>query len=200
MTDSKHTVDQVLAGIAAAEEAGLPLKINTVVRKGYNDLQVADLAERFRGTGHVLRFIEFMDVGNSNGWTLDQVVPGKAIVDAVHAAHPLEPVPEARQGQVAKRFRYRDGAGEIGVITSVTQPFCGGCTRLRLSTDGKLFTCLFASQGHDLRAVLRSGDAAAVEAFVDAVWRGRRDNYSETRTANTRNLPPDRVEMSYIGG
>ena len=200
MNDVGFPASRVLEGIAAAEAAGLgPVKINTVVRRGMNEHAVLQLAERFRGTGTVVRFIEYMDVGHSNGWRMDDVVPAAEVVAAIDARWPLDPVESAYRGEVAQRWRYRDGAGEIGVISSVTQPFCGDCTRARLSADGQLFTCLFATAGHDLRAVLRSG--ATDEELADAlraIWSGRADRYSELRTLETADLP--KVEMSFIGG
>ena len=200
MNDVGFPASRVLEGIAAAEAAGLgPVKINTVVRRGMNEHAVLQLAERFRGTGTVVRFIEYMDVGHSNGWRMDDVVPAAEVVAAIDARWPLDPVESAYRGEVAQRWRYRDGAGEIGVISSVTQPFCGDCTRARLSADGQLFTCLFATAGHDLRAVLRSD--ATDEELADAlraIWSGRADRYSELRTLETADLP--KVEMSFIGG
>ena len=199
MNDVDFPVARVLGGIDAAADAGLPVKVNVVVKRGLNEGSVVDIARRFRGTGHVVRFIEFMDVGATNGWRMDDVVPAAEIVAAIGAEFPLEPVEPAYRGEVAERYRYRDGAGEIGVIASVTQPFCGDCTRARLSADGKLYTCLFAVRGHDLRAVLRSGAGDdEVEAAIRAVWERRTDRYSELRTADTGRLR--KVEMSYIGG
>jgi GTP 3',8-cyclase len=200
MNDIGFGVAPVLEGIRSATDAGLgPIKINAVIRRELNEHAVLDLADRFRWTGHTVRFIEYMDVGHSNGWRLDDVVPAAEIVAALDARWPLEPVEPAYRGEVANRYRYRDGAGEVGVIASVTQPFCGDCTRLRLSADGQLFTCLFATRGHDLRGLLRSGATdAEVEAFLGAMWRARDDRYSEQRTAETAVLP--KVEMSYIGG
>jgi cyclic pyranopterin phosphate synthase len=200
MNDVGFPVQRVLDGMAAAEAAGLgPIKINTVVRRGVNEHAVIDLAGRFRETGTTVRFIEYMDVGHTNGWRLDDVVPAAEIVDRIHARWPLEPVDPEYRGEVARRYRYRDGAGEIGVISSVTQPFCGDCTRARLSADGHLYTCLFATTGHDLRDLLRSdaGDAALADALRE-IWAGRSDRYSELRSLDTVELP--RVEMSFIGG
>jgi len=199
MNDVDFPVARVLEGIDAAAAAGLPVKVNAVVRRGVNDDGVVDLARHFRGTGHTLRFIEYMDVGTTNGWRLDDVVPATEIVERIDAVFPLEPVGAAYRGEVAQRFRYRDGAGEIGVISSVTQPFCGDCTRARISAEGKLYTCLFAIGGTDLRALLRSG--ATDEELLDAVagvWSKRADRYSEIRTEQTADRP--RIEMSYIGG
>jgi cyclic pyranopterin phosphate synthase len=200
MNDAGFPVSRVLDGIAAADAAGLgPVKLNAVIRRGINEHAVLDLAEHFRGTGTTVRFIEYMDVGHSNGWRLDDVVPADEIVAAIEARWPLEPVDRDYRGEVARRYRYRDGAGEIGVISSVSQPFCGDCTRARLSADGRLFTCLFATAGHDLRALLRAGatDAALTDA-LRTIWTGRSDRYSELRSLETVELP--KVEMSFIGG
>ncbi len=199
MNDVDFPVVRVLAGIDAAAEAGLPVKVNMVVKRGVNDDSVLAMAERFRGTGHTLRFIEYMDVGHTNGWRLDEVVPAAEIVAAIDAAFQLAPVEPAYRGEVASRWRYADGAGEIGVIASVTQPFCGDCTRARLSPEGRLFTCLFGVKGHDLRALVRGGATdEELVAAVRAVWARRGDRYSELRSAETADLP--KVEMSYIGG
>ena len=200
MNDVDFPVERVLAGIEAAAAAGLaPVKVNMVVRRGLNEDSVLPMARYFRESGHILRFVEYMDVGHSNGWRLDDVVPAAELVAAIDAELPLEAVEPAYRGEVARRWRYRDGGGEIGLIASVTQPFCGDCTRARLSADGRLYTCLFAVRGHDLRALLRSGvsDADLSEA-IGAIWRVRDDRYSELRTAATADLP--KVEMSYIGG
>jgi cyclic pyranopterin phosphate synthase len=199
MNDVDFPVARVLEGIEAAAGVGLPVKVNAVVKRGVNDAGVVDMARHFRGTGHALRFIEYMDVGTTNGWRLDDVVPAAEIVERIDAVFPLEAVEAAYRGEVAQRWRYRDGAGEIGVISSVTQPFCGDCTRSRISAEGKLYTCLFAIRGTDLRALLRSG--ASDEELRDAiagVWTKRADRYSEIRTERTTELP--RIEMSYIGG
>ena len=200
LNDVDFPVQRVLEGIDAAAAAGLPVKVNAVVKRGMNDgEQLAALAERFRGTGHVLRFIEYMDVGHTNGWRLDDVVPAAEIVARIDARWPLEPVAAGYRGEVARRWRYLDGGGEIGVIASVSQPFCGDCTRARLSADGRLYTCLFATSGHDLRALLRGGvtDAALANA-LRTIWQGRDDRYSELRSLETVELP--KVEMSFIGG
>jgi cyclic pyranopterin phosphate synthase len=199
MNDVGFPVARVLAGIDAAAAAGLPVKVNTVVKRGVNDDAIMPLAEHFRGSGHVLRFIEYMDVGSTNGWRTDDVVSADEIVAAIDAVHPLEPVAPNYAGEVARRFRYRDGAGEIGVIASVTKPFCGACTRARVSAEGRLYTCLFGTQGHDVRALLR-GDASdeKVAEALRGIWGRRADRYSELRAAATSDLP--RVEMSYIGG
>ena len=200
MNDVDFPVAEVLEGIAAAREAGLgPVKVNMVVKRGINDAGVVEMARQFRGTPHVVRFIEYMDVGNSNGWRMDDVVSGREIVARIGAEWPLLPVTADYFGEVAERWRYADGQGEIGVITSVTQPFCGSCTRARLSADGELYTCLFAARGHDLRALLRGG--ATDDELADAiarVWRLRDDRYSEIRSAATISEP--KVEMSRIGG
>jgi GTP 3',8-cyclase len=199
MNDVDFPVARVLEGIEAAAAAGLPVKVNAVVKRGVNDEGVVEMARHFRGTGHSLRFIEYMDVGATNGWRLDDVVPAEEIVERIGAVFPLEPVGAAYRGEVAQRYRYRDGAGEIGVISSVTQPFCGDCTRARISAEGKLYTCLFAARGTDLRALLRGGasDEELREAIA-GVWVRRTDRYSEIRTERTSELP--RIEMSYIGG
>jgi cyclic pyranopterin phosphate synthase len=199
MNDVDFPVARVLEGIEAAAAVGLPVKVNAVVKRGVNDEGAVDLARHFRGSGHVVRFIEFMDVGATNGWRLDDVVPAGEIVAAIDAAFPLEPVEAAYHGEVARRWAYRDGAGEIGVIASVTQPFCGDCTRARISAEGKLYTCLFAVRGTDLRELLRSdvGDEELRERIA-AVWERRKDRYSELRSEATAALP--KVEMSYIGG
>lgn len=200
MNDVDFPVGRVLEGIDAAARAGLtPIKVNAVVHRGINDEGIVDLARYFRGTGHVVRFIEFMDVGTSNDWRLDDVVPGEEIVRRIDAEMPLEAIPPAYPGEVANRWRYRDGSGEIGVITSVTRPFCSSCTRARLSAEGKLYTCLFATEGLDLKKPLRSGeDDEALAERIAGTWRSRADRYSELRSEATRELP--KVEMSYIGG
>jgi cyclic pyranopterin phosphate synthase len=200
MNDVGYPVEKVLEGIDAAAEAGLtPVKVNMVVKRGVNDDSIVDMARHFRGTGHVLRFIEFMDVGTTNGWRLDDVVSASEIVERIGEVFPLEPLEPNYRGEVASRWRYVDGEGEIGVISSVTQPFCGQCSRARLSAEGVLYTCLFADKGSDLRAVLRDGvsDEQLVELIGD-VWGARSDRYSEIRSSETVDLP--KVEMSYIGG
>jgi GTP 3',8-cyclase len=199
MNDVDFPVDRVLEGIDAAVAAGLPVKVNVVVKRGLNDDQVLELARYFRRSGHVLRFIEYMDVGHTNGWRLDDVVPAAEIIRTIDAELPLEPVEPAYRGEVARRWRYKDGSGEIGVIASVTQPFCGDCTRSRISAEGKLYTCLFAVRGHDLRALLRSGAGdEELRETIGRVWTRRTDRYSELRSERTVDLP--KVEMSYIGG
>jgi cyclic pyranopterin phosphate synthase len=199
MNDVDFPVQRVLDGIDAAAAAGLPVKINAVVKRGANDHDIVALAEHFRGTGHVLRFIEFMDVGTTNGWQLEDVVTADEIVERIGARWPLEPVALESADATARRFRYADGAGEIGVIASVTKPFCGACSRARLSAEGRLYTCLFAARGHDLRAPLRSDatDGELAET-LRGIWSRRTDRYSELRTAET--APKAKVEMSYIGG
>lgn len=216
MNDAEYGPEDVLDGIAAAEEAGFgPVKINAVVRRGVNEDGIVDLVRRFRGSGHVLRFIEYMDVGASNGWRLQDVVSAADILDRISAAAgasdaatagapevqaKLEAVAPHSRGEVAKRYRYSDGTGEVGIISSVSQPFCGDCVRARLSADGRIFTCLFATQGHDIKTSLRSGAADdRLAGEIAAIWRSREDRYSELRSEATPGLPR-RVEMSYIGG
>ena len=200
MNDVRFPVDRVLEGIEAAEASGFhPIKINCVIRKGMNEHTVVDMARRFKGTGHIVRFIEYMDVGTTNGWRLDDVVPARQIVEMIDAEMPIEPVEPNYEGEVANRYRYRDDSGEIGIIASVSQPFCGSCTRARLSADGSLYTCLFATIGHDLRAALRSGASDdEISNLIAGVWARRGDRYSEIRSAETAAMP--KVEMSYIGG
>jgi cyclic pyranopterin phosphate synthase len=200
MNDVDFPVERVLEGIDAALEAGLaPVKVNMVVKRGTNDDSILGMARRFKGTGVILRFIEFMDVGATNGWRMEDVVPAGEIVQRIDAELPLEPLPENYPGEVARRWRYRDGSGEIGLIASVTQAFCHDCTRARLSAEGRLYTCLFGLRGHDLRALVRSGagDEELAEA-ISRVWVARSDRYSELRSRATADLP--KVEMSYIGG
>ncbi len=200
MNDVGFPVARVLAGIDAAAVAGLtPVKVNMVVRRGVNDQSIPQMAEGFRGTGHIVRFIEYMDVGTTNGWRMDDVVSAADIVAAIDERWPLEPLAPNYPGEVASRYRYRDGGGEIGVIASVTKPFCGACTRARLSAEGKLYTCLFANEGHDLRAVVRgTASDAELSETIRSVWGRRADRYSEIRHASTGAQP--KVEMSYIGG
>jgi cyclic pyranopterin phosphate synthase len=201
MNDVDFPVAEVIDGIEAALASRLtPVKVNMVVKRGVNDDGVLAMADRFRGTGVILRFIEYMDVGASNGWRLDDVVPSAEIVSAIDGAWPLEPVDPAYRGEVAARYRYRDGGGEIGLISSVTQPFCHDCTRARLSAEGKLYTCLFAVRGHDLRELVRGElSDAELEAKLRGIWRVRDDRYSELRTQGT-SLDLPKVEMSHIGG
>jgi cyclic pyranopterin phosphate synthase len=200
MNDVGFPVAKVLAGIEAAAAAGLaPIKINMVVKRGVSDRSILDMARYFRGTGHILRFIEYMDVGTTNGWQMADVVSAAEIIDTINAVWPLKPVHPNYAGEVATRWRYVDGSGEIGVIASVTQPFCRTCTRARLSAEGKLYTCLFASQGHDFRGLLRNGASdAEIGAYLRSVWGSRADRYSEIRSAHTVALK--KVEMSHIGG
>ncbi|HEY2354288.1 MAG TPA: GTP 3',8-cyclase MoaA [Gaiellaceae bacterium] len=199
MNDVDFPVQRVLDGIDAAAAAGLPVKVNAVVKRGANDHDIVPLAEHFRGTGHVLRFIEFMDVGTTNHWQLDDVVTADEIVERIGGRWPLEPIDLESPDATARRFRYADGAGEIGVIASVTKPFCGACSRARISAEGRLYTCLFAARGHDLRAPLRSGETdEQLAETLRGVWSNRTDRYSELRTTETATRP--KVEMSYIGG
>jgi len=205
MSDTDYTATDVLRGIDAAAAAGLEnIKVNMVVRRGLNDDQILPMARQFRGTPHVLRFIEYMDVGSTNGWNLQDVVPSAEIVARLGSAYPLAPLIDDPMGRVAERWRYLDGAGEVGMISSVTQAFCGGCTRARLSPEGQLFLCLFAGHGHDLREVLRGDqDDDRLRRRIAQIWTARGDNYSEQRSAATGQGPRDAerpVEMSYIGG
>lgn len=220
LNDVRFPVARVLDGLAAAEDAGLGVKVNTVLQRGANEQEILPLAEHFRGTGHTLRFIEYMDVGTTNGWRMEQVVPAAEVVSTIDAVHPLEPVVSSRPHETARRWRYRDGAGEIGVIASVTEPFCGACSRARISADGRLFTCLFATAGTDVRGLMRSGaDDARIRDALGQVWHRREDRYSVLRTRGTGatsdqdgagtvpNTDGDRgghdgrrIEMSYIGG
>jgi GTP 3',8-cyclase len=204
MNDVNFAVADVLDGIEAAHAAGLgPIKVNMVVKRGLNDEQIVPMAQHFKGTPVILRFIEFMDVGASNGWNMADVVPSSEVVERISAQMPLEPIAANYSGETAARWRYADGSGEIGVISSVTQAFCHDCTRIRLSTEGKLYTCLFATRGHDLRALLREGRSdLEMSSAIAALWRVRADRYSETRTINTTGLQggAKKVEMSYIGG
>jgi len=200
MNDADFPVAKVLAGIEAAHAAGLaPIKINMVTKRGVNETSIVPMARYFKGTGMTLRFIEFMDVGSTNGWRLDDVVPAREIIAMIDREMPLEPVQSGYRGEVAARYRYKDGSGEIGVISSVTQPFCADCTRARLSADGALYTCLFATQGHDLRALLRSGASdEEISSAIAAVWTERTDRYSDLRSEQTAGL--HKIEMSFIGG
>jgi cyclic pyranopterin phosphate synthase len=199
MNDVDFPVQRVLEGIDAAAAAGMPVKVNMVVKRGVNEHQILPMAREFRERGHILRFIEYMDVGHTNGWRMDEVVPAAELVETIGAELPLEPVEPNYPGEVARRWRYRDGSGEIGVIASVTQPFCGSCTRARLSAEGRLYTCLFAVRGHDLRALVRrEASDEALQEEIGRIWTQRGDRYSELRSAETPALP--KVEMSYIGG
>jgi len=201
MSDVDFPVAQVLEGIEAARAAGLgPVKVNMVVKRGLNEGQVLPMARYLRDRGHVLRFIEYMDVGNSNGWRLDDVLTSDRILAQIDAELPLEPVAADEAGTVAQRWRYRDGSGEIGTISSISRAFCGDCTRARLSTEGSLYLCLFGDQGHDLRGLLRAGATdPQIAAAIGQIWSERADRYSELRSAATA-LPARRIEMSYIGG
>jgi len=200
MNDADFPVAKVLAGIDAARAAGLaPIKINMVTKRGVNESSIVPMARYFKGTGMTLRFIEFMDVGSTNGWRLDDVVPAREIVAMIDREMPLEPVQAGYRGEVAARYRYKDGGGEVGVISSVTQPFCADCTRARLSADGSLYTCLFATQGHDLRALVRSGASDdEITHAIAAVWTERIDRYSDLRSEATAGI--HKIEMSFIGG
>jgi cyclic pyranopterin phosphate synthase len=200
MNDADFPVERVLQGIDAAAGVGLsPVKVNMVIKRGVNEDSLLPMVEHFRGSGHILRIIEFMDVGQTNGWRMDDVVPGREILQRIEARYPLQPLEANYPGEVARRWRFQDGQGELGVIASVTQPFCRSCTRARLSAEGKLYTCLFAGQGHDLRMPLRQGESETELAErIRSVWATRRDAYSELRSAATPGLP--KVEMSYIGG
>jgi cyclic pyranopterin phosphate synthase len=200
VTDADYGVSDVLAGIAAAERAGFTrLKVNCVVRRGLNESEILPLARRFHASGHVLRFIEYMDVGSTNGWRSEQVISAAEIIERIDRELPLEACERARPSDVASRFRYRDGGGEVGVIASMTQPFCGNCSRLRLSADGQLYTCLFAVSGTDLRGPLRAGASDdELTALIGRVWQNRADRYSEQRQQLV--MPKRKLEMSYIGG
>jgi GTP 3',8-cyclase len=205
MNDVDFPVAEVLAGIDAAQAAGLgPIKVNMVVKRGTNDHEILPMARHFRGSGHVLRFIEYMDVGATNGWRMDEVLPSADVVRLIDREMPLVPLEPAAPGETAQRWAYADGSGEVGVISSVTQAFCGDCNRARLSTEGQLYLCLFATQGHDLRGLLRGGASdEQIASAIGHIWQGRSDRYSQLRGQ----LAPDpgasdrrRVEMSYIGG
>ncbi len=199
MNDVGFPVESVLEGIEAASAAGLPVKVNAVVKRGVNDGGAIDMARYFRGTGHILRFIEYMDVGVTNGWRMDDVVPAAELIEAIDARFPIRPAAPNYRGEVAKRWQYEDGQGEVGFIASVTRPFCGTCTRARVSAEGTLYTCLFAAAGTDLRGLLRSGaEVDELVRVVGGVWEVREDRYSEIRSEATVDLP--KVEMSYIGG
>ena len=197
---------RVIAGIEAAHRAGIgPIKINCVVQRGVNDHTLVDLARAYRGTGHIVRFIEYMDVGTLNGWDLSQVVTAAEIIDRIDAEFPIEPVDRNYRGEVANRYRYRDGAGEIGIIASVSEPFCGDCTRARLTIEGKLVTCLFAAGGTDLRAPLRAGASDdEIRDLIERIWTQRKDRYSEERAERTASGDPStrkaKIEMYQIGG
>lgn len=200
MNDADFPVSDVLRGIDAAANAGLgPIKVNMVVKKGVNDDQIVPMARYFRNSGHILRFIEYMDVGASNGWKMDEVLPSAEVLARINEHWPLESLQPHYSGEVAQRWRYADGGGEVGVISSVTQAFCGTCTRARLSTEGKLYLCLFAQQGHDLRGLLRGGASdLEIASAIGLIWHQRNDNYSEQRAAGA--VREQKIEMSYIGG
>ena len=203
MSGGRGDLDKVMQGIAAAEQAGLdPIKINVVVQRGVNDHAVLDLLDHFRGSGHIVRLIEFMDVGNRNGWRMDQVVPSKELLDSVMSRWSVTPVDRNYPGEVARRYQYDDGAGEIGFISSVTEPFCGSCSRARLSADGVLYTCLFATQGTDLREPIRNGaDDNELSDMLSRIWLQRADRYSELRRPDVAEAhAQNKVEMYRIGG
>jgi cyclic pyranopterin phosphate synthase len=207
MNGGLHGIERTLEGIEAADGVGLsPIKINAVVQRGVNDHTIVDTARHFKGTGHIVRFIEFMDVGNRNGWNLNEVVTAAEIRERINSEFPLEPADPNYRGEVANRYMYQDGSGEIGIIASVSQPFCGDCTRARLSTDGRLVTCLFAATGKDLKTPMRAGASdEALRDLVSGVWRNRADQYSELRSKFTDfdghvNRPERKIEMYQIGG
>ena len=200
MNDMKVPVSKVLEGIEEADRVGFkPIKINMVVKQGVNDQHVVEMAKYFKGTGHIVRFIEFMDVGSTNGWQMSHVVPSRHLVSQINEVFPIEPVEPNYIGEVAERWKYLDGSGEIGFISSVTQAFCASCTRARLSAEGSIYTCLFATEGTDLRMLLRTGSSdETISKVIGNLWQARADNYSEIRTAETASLR--KIEMSYIGG
>jgi len=203
MSGNKFTVEKVLRGIEVAEQAGFKsIKINTVVEKGVNDKKVIDIIKYFRGTGHIVRFIEYMDVGNCNHWNLKNVLPSKEIVNIINEEYPLKPLDPNYKGEVASRYAYKDGQGEIGFISSITQPFCGTCSRARLSTDGKIYTCLFSDKGFDIRTPLREGQSdEELTNFIKSIWSTREDRYSELRSEILpKHQPHHKVEMFQIGG
>lgn len=200
LNSRKYQVKHVLAGIEAASKAGLQVKINMVVLKGINDSEIVSFARYFRGSGHIVRFIEYMDVGNSNGWDMNQVVSSEEIVSKIHAEMPVEQIKPNYFGEVASRYRYLGSNEEFGVISSITAPFCSSCTRSRLSSDGHLYTCLFASKGYNLLALLRSGASdEEIGQFIEDIWRHRKDRYSEERSLQSKQKS-DKIEMFYIGG
>ena len=199
MSDSSVTVAEILDGIDAAIEVGLsPIKVNCVIKRGVNEEQAAKLVRHFRGTGVIVRFIEFMDVGRTNGWTLSEVIPSATLLNYLQTEFDLLPLESERSSDVAARWGHSDDSGEIGLISSVSEPFCGDCVRARISADGRLFTCLFASGGHDLRALIHDANGGDLTAAIAAIWQRRSDRYSELRSEETSALP--RIEMSYIGG
>jgi cyclic pyranopterin phosphate synthase len=200
MNDVNYPVKPILNWIDASADAGFsPVKVNMVVKRGVNEDSILPMARYFREKGHILRFIEYMDVGNTNNWSLDDVVSAKEVLNLINTELPIEPANPNYIGEVARRYRYKDGSSEIGIIASVTQPFCGSCTRLRLSAKGNLYTCLFAAKGHDLRALLRSDlSDDKIKSNIFRIWQTRTDRYSQIRSENTKGLP--KIEMSYIGG
>jgi GTP 3',8-cyclase len=200
MNDADFPVAKVLEAIDVAAAEGLtPVKINMVVKRGVNDRHVVDMARYFKGSGNIVRFIEFMDVGATNGWKMDDVIPSAEVVKHIHEVFPCEPADPNYFGEVARRWRYQDGGGEFGVISSVTEAFCGSCTRARLSTDGAIYTCLFARKGYDLKSMVRTGKSdEEIHSAIAAIWQHRDDNYSEIRSAET--AKQQKVEMSFIGG
>lgn len=200
MNDVNFPVEKVIEGMEAAAQVGLgPIKVNMVVKRGVNESSILPMARFFREKGYILRFIEYMDVGHTNGWRMDDVVPAAEIIRTIHAEIPLEPLDPNYRGEVAGRWRYKDGSGEIGVVASVTQPFCRDCNRARLSAEGELYTCLFAVRGHDLRGLIRGGASdEEISQAIERIWNHRADRYSEIRSENTVSLP--KVEMSHIGG
>ena len=205
LNDVDFPVATVLHGIEVAHEVGLgPIKVNMVIKRGRNDQDIVAMARHFKGSPYIVRFIEFMDVGTSNGWRMAEVVPSAEVISRINVELPLEAIAPSYAGETSARWRYRDGGGEIGVISSVTQPFCHSCTRARVSTEGKLFTCLFATGGHDLRALMRDGCSdEQLGAVMARIWRDRTDRYSELRSAKTSELRASgkkKIEMSYIGG
>ncbi len=200
MNDMNVSVSKVLEGIEEADKVGFsPIKVNMVVKGGTNDQDVVAMAKHFKGSGHIVRFIEFMDVGSTNGWDMDRVVASKTLAAQINEVFPIEPIEANYEGEVAERWRYLDGSGEIGFISSVTQAFCRSCTRARLSAEGSIYTCLFATEGTDLRMLLRTGATdEQISNLISRTWSKRSDNYSEIRTAETSSLR--KIEMSYIGG
>jgi cyclic pyranopterin phosphate synthase len=202
MNGQGFSTKRVLEGIDKASEVGLtPIKINVVVQRGVNEHTIVELAKCFKEVGHIVRFIEYMDVGNLNGWKMEHVVPAEKIVEMINAELPLEPIERNYQNEVALRYRYKDGSGEIGIIASVTKPFCGDCARVRLSAEGKVYTCLFATSGHDLKTPLRNGASdEEIEQKLRSVWTTRSDRYSELRAVETMNTDAKKVEMYQVGG
>ncbi len=203
LNDVDFPIERTLAGIEAAQKAGISsVKINIVVKRGTNEKELIKIAEHFRGTGVIVRYIEYMDVGATNGWRMDDVIPSRQIVEEINSRYPIEPVDPNYPGEVATRWRYKDGMGEIGFISSVSEPFCRECSRIRLSVDGKLYKCLFATEGFDIRQMLRGGASdEEIEDAIGRIWSARDDHYSEIRTAETSaERAKHKIEMSYIGG